>query len=67
MRKINRQEEPDFLMEYKRLHPKERYDDLKNSEEGNEVRRNLRAFLIQSQHGLCAYCCRKIGIDKFLK
>ena len=66
MRKINRQEEPDFWMEYRRLHPKERYDDLKNSEEGNEVRHNLRAFLIQSQHGLCAYCCRKIGIDNSL-
>lgn len=66
MRRISREAEPDFWMEYKRLHPKERYSDLKNSTAGNEVRHNLRRFLLQSQYGLCAYCCRKIGMENSL-
>ncbi len=66
MKRINKQEEPDFWMEYKRLHPNERYSALKNSEAGNEVRHNLRRYLILSQYGLCAYCCRKIGMENSL-
>lgn len=54
------------MTEYKRRHPRERYADLKKTEEGNELRRRLRMYLVQSQHGLCAYCCRKVGPEDSL-
>lgn len=62
MKRIDRQKEPDFLVEYKRAHPKEQYRDLENSAAGSRMRNTLREFLIQSQCGLCAYCCRKIDL-----
>ncbi len=66
MKKIDRLTEPDFWTEYKRRHPTECYADLKKTAEGNELRRRLRMYLIRSQCGLCAYCCRKIGPDDSL-
>lgn len=66
MRKISRQKEPDFWIEYKKKRPKERYADLEKSQEGNRVWRNMREFLIQSQYGLCAYCCKNITLDNSL-
>lgn len=66
MRKIKRKKEPDFWIEYKRTHPKEQYGDLKKSATGNEVRRNLRKYLIESQYCLCAYCCKQIELDNSL-
>lgn len=62
MREINRRKEPDAWIEYKRLHPREQYKDLKKSAEGNELRHNMRKYLIQSQYALCAYCCRRIEL-----
>ncbi len=66
MKKIDRREEPDFWIEYKRLHPRQCYADLKKTPEGNELRRRMRMYLVESQYGLCAYCCRKVGIDDSL-
>lgn len=66
MRKINRKGEPDFWKEYRRMHPKMQYKDLKDTEEGNELRRSLREHLLQSQHGLCGYCCRKVELEHSL-
>lgn len=66
MRKIDRQKEPDFWKEYRKQHPNKRYADLGESSEGNELRQRLRKFLIQSQYGLCAYCCRKIDLGHSL-
>lgn len=66
MKKINRREEPDFWKEYKKAHPKVQYKDLKDAEEGNELRRNLREALLQSQYGLCGYCCKKIELEHSL-
>ena len=66
MKKIDRWDEPDFWIKYKRLHPKDQYGDLKNTSDGNQVRRNLRQYLLLSQHGLCCYCCRQIGMDDSL-
>lgn len=36
MRKIDRQKEPDFWIEYKKIHPKERYEDLEKLGGKNE-------------------------------
>ena len=66
MRKIDRKKEPDFWIEYKRLHPKEQYSDLARSAEGSHLRRDLRRYLLRSQYGLCAYCCRRIGLNDSL-
>lgn len=66
MRKINRQNEPDFWKGYRKKHPKESYADMEKSTEGNEARRELRRFLVHSQYGLCAYCCKRIGLDNSL-
>lgn len=66
MRKINRKKEPDFWTDYKKLHPKEQYRDLEKTAAGNEVRQSLRKYLIASQNGLCAYCCRQIGLNDSL-
>lgn len=60
MRKINRLDEPDFWKAYKRKHPRDTYDDLQKSAEGIDVRNTLRDYLIKSQYGLCAYCCKQI-------
>lgn len=46
MRRINKQKEPSIWIEYKRLHPREQYRDLKTSAGGNELRRKLRNYLI---------------------
>lgn len=66
MRKIDRKEEPDFWIKYKRSHPREQYSDLDKSEIGCKLRHKMRRYLLQSQYGLCAYCCRKIGMDDSL-
>lgn len=54
------------MKEYRERHPNKRYADLGESAEGNVLRQRLRGFLIQSQHGLCAYCCRKISLEQSL-
>lgn len=66
MKKIDRQKEPEFWSKYKKMHPKEQYRDLEKTAGGNKLRSDLREFLIQSQHGLCAYCCRRIDLDHSL-
>ncbi len=66
MKKVNREIEPDFWIEYKRLHPNHCYMDLDKSIQGRQARQDLRNFLLQSQFGLCAYCCRRIGIEDSL-
>ena len=42
------------------------YDELENTEAGRNIRHKLRDYNIEQQHGLCAYCCRKISIDNSL-
>ncbi len=58
MRKINKREEPCDLREWKRHHPRGRYNDLPAPE-----RQVIRASCISEQFGLCAYCCRDITVD----
>lgn len=61
MRKIERYPEPDFWREYKRKHPGILYKDLNVDAEGKEVRKKIRQYLVESQKGLCAYCCKGIS------
>lgn len=59
---IDRTEEPGFWKEYCLKHPGTHYDNLQSTEEGRDLRRQIRAYNISQQHGLCAYCCRSINI-----
>ncbi len=63
---IERSEEPDFWKDYKKKHKDSIYDDLQNTDEGIELRRKLREYNIEQQHGLCAYCCKSISLDNSL-
>ncbi len=60
---IERAEEPDFWKQYKKKHPSVQYNDLDKTPEGKEVRKQIREFNIDQQHGLCAYCCKRINPD----
>lgn len=53
---INKHEEPDWLTEFKRKHPKATYD----SKEFDDHKRKLNNELVKEQKYLCAYCCCKI-------
>ncbi len=66
MKRITRKNEPDFWIKYKRSHPRELYSDLDKTVTGTEIRRYLRQYLLNSQNGLCAYCCRRIEMDNSL-
>lgn len=66
MRKIERYPEPDFWCEYKRKHPGIMYKDLNVDMEGREVRKRMRQYLVKSQNGLCAYCCKGISEEDSL-
>ena len=59
---INKNNEPDWLIDFKKKNPKALY----SSEEFSSYRTKLRESLIHEQKGLCAYCCCKIGIDSSL-
>lgn len=66
MRKIDTQNEPCFLREYKRKHNKEDYEDLNKTLTGQELRKKLRHHLIKAQFFVCAYCCCKIELENSL-
>lgn len=61
---IPRTEEPDFWKVFKRKHPGIHYDDLQTTEEGRSLRQEIRKYNIDQQHGLCAYCCKRINLEK---
>ena len=53
---IIKEDEPDFLLEFKRKNPKGTYD----SKEFQPYRSELTKFLLKEQKGICAYCCGRI-------
>lgn len=57
---IQKGEEPQFLLDFKKKYPKKDYD----SNEFAEYRPALKLELINEQKGLCAYCCGRITEDK---
>ena len=67
MRRIVRQEAPPNFWEKgkAKLHVRS-YDDLSDTNAGMELRCQLRQHLIQTQSGLCAYCCKKINMENSL-
>lgn len=63
MRKIIKEPEPEFWRDFKKKYPKKTYNDLGKSEEGKELRKKIRDFMIKNQRGLCCYCCKSIASD----
>lgn len=57
---IQKGDEPQFLIDFKKKYPKKHYD----SDEFAACRPVLKAELIKEQKGLCAYCCGRITEDK---
>lgn len=53
MRKINKESEPQALLDWKRNHPHGRYKDVANT----DISFAIRKACIQEQYGLCAFCC----------
>lgn len=57
---IQKAEEPEFMIEFKKKNPKKTYD----SEEFAPYRDRLREILVKEQKNICAYCCARIDRDK---
>lgn len=66
MRFIQNRIEPEFWTEYKKTHPKDKYDDLGKTSVGIQIRQAMREHLVISQNYLCAYCCKQINTDSAL-
>lgn len=63
MRLITKGQEPAELTAWKKANPNGHYQDLEGSEQDKAIRRAIRQAAIQEQFGLCAYCCKQIGVD----
>lgn len=57
MRKIQKNQEPASLTEYKRHNPNHQYKDLTDE----QVRQDIRQACVIEQYFLCAYCCKEIS------
>jgi len=55
VRKINKGKEPAELTTWKRQNPGRGYKDLSPA-----IRQSIRSRCYNEQHGLCAYCCKRI-------
>lgn len=64
MRRIIKDEEPEFWKSFKRNNPRIIiYKQLDASEKGRQVRSDIKQHMIEHQKYLCAYCCRSIDSD----
>lgn len=60
MRRIIKDNVPDFWGAYLRRHRKSRYDDLDTTEEGKRLRKQIREHMLEHQKRICCYCCKSI-------
>lgn len=60
MKRIIKDSPPKFWIEYMRRHPKSHYDDLEKSEDGRQIRKQIREHMLANQKKICCYCCRTI-------
>lgn len=56
MRRIIKDNVPDFWGAYLRRHRKSRYDDLDTTEEGKQLRKQIREHMLEHQKRICCYC-----------
>lgn len=60
MRRIIKDEEPEFWKNYKRKNKNVQYDDLGRLKGGFKIRMDMHDHLISHQLFVCAYCCKCI-------
>lgn len=60
MKRIIKDAEPDFWSAYLRKHSNGTYDDLEKTEEGRQLRSQVRKHMLTQQKMICCYCCRLI-------
>lgn len=63
MRRIIKDEEPEFWSKYIARHPRENYDDLDKTDEGKCIRHEIRMHMLAQQQYICCYCCKIINAD----
>ena len=64
MKRITKDNAPDFWTSYIRRNPNHKYADLDRTEEGRTVRNELRKHLAKEQLNICCYCCCQLSPDK---
>lgn len=60
MRRITKDEAPEFWTAYIRKNPRTTYQMLEETQEGRTVKSQIRAHMVQHQQHLCGYCCKVI-------
>lgn len=60
MKKINKNQEPNTLTQFKRRHPTAVYADL-TADSQQHIRQDIRQACTTEQFYLCAYCCKQIS------
>lgn len=63
MRRIIKDDTPDFWAAYVRRHPTGRYCELDSTLEGRALRKQLRSHLVKQQEMICCYCCGSLKGD----
>lgn len=60
MRRIIKDNTPVFWSDFCQSNPRKAYDDLEKSSEGKALRANIRKHMINTQKGVCCYCCKSV-------
>lgn len=61
MKRIIKTDAPDFWKDYIRHNPSIRYNQMNRDNDTEGVRHKLLESLVDEQHGVCAYCCKRIN------
>lgn len=64
MRKIIKDETPEFWAKFIKKHPGVHYDQLDKTDEGKAIRQKIRKHMVTHQREICCYCCRSIDLEK---
>ncbi len=64
MKRIIKDQEPEFWTKYKRKNPKIEYAGLATARDGNQIRARMRNHLASQQKSICCYCCRALDREK---
>ena len=60
MKRIIKDEVPLFWSRYVKRHPNESYDRLDETDEGRNVRNEIRKHMLINQKYICCYCCKSV-------
>ena len=60
MKRIIKDNVPEFWSDYLHEHPRSQYDELDDTENGRMLRKQVREHMLIQQKKICCYCCRQI-------